>query len=342
VEIQTGFPFRGEALEELRGFLSENDLKYDEGVGFSVVLREADRIIAAGSLDGRVLKCIAVSRDVQGSGAAARIVTELVSEAARQGQYHLFLFTKPENEDLFGSLGFFPVTKTGSVLLMENKKNGIKNFVNNIAAGAPPLSGDETKNKPAGAVVVNCNPFSIGHRYLIETAAARCALLHIFVAAENKSAFPADVRFNLVKAGTADIPNVLIHSTGPYLVSSVTFPDYFLKDTISPEEVNTELDLGIFAERFAKPLGIGIRFAGTEPLDPVTQKYNRQMAEILPRYGIDFVEIPRLESGGGAVSAGRIRKLLQEKNFNALKKLVPETTMEYLRSIRACCASRIT
>jgi [citrate (pro-3S)-lyase] ligase len=333
VELQTGFPFRGEALEELRGFLGQNGLKYDEGAEYSVILREEGRIAAAGSLDGRVLKCIAVSPDFQGSGAAAQTVTELVSEAARRGRYHLFLFTKPENGDLFQSLGFFPISQTTDVLLMENKKDGVKNFVSSLQKDCPPLPAVE-KNKPVGAVVVNCNPFSKGHQYLIETAAQQCALLHVFVVAENKSAFPAEARRNLVIAGTAHIPNVRVNSTGPYLVSSATFPDYFLKDTVSPEQVNTELDITVFAEHFAGPLGICVRFVGTEPFDPVTLKYNRQMAEILPRYGIDFVEIPRLESGGTAISASRIRKLLQEKNFEAIRELAPPATMEYLCAMK--------
>jgi [citrate (pro-3S)-lyase] ligase len=334
VELYTGFPFRGEALEELRGFLQQNGLTYDEGVEFSVILREENRIAAAGSLDGRTLKCIAVAPEFQGSGAAARVVTELIAEAARRGQRHLFLFTKPENEGLFHSLGFFCITKTADVLLMENKREGIKNFVKNIEAAAPPLPTGATKNKPRGAVVVNCNPFSKGHRYLIETAAHQCALLYVFVVAENKSAFPADVRLRMVRAGSADIPQALVHSTGPYLVSSATFPDYFLKDRVSPERVNTELDISVFVEHFARPLGISVRFAGSEPFDPVTQKYNRQMAELLPRYGIDFVEIPRLEIGGAAVSAGRIRQLLREGNLEAARELAPPTTMEYLLSIQ--------
>jgi [citrate (pro-3S)-lyase] ligase len=336
VEKHTGFPFRGEALEELRGFLKQNGLNYDEGVGFSVILREENRIAAAGSLDGRVLKCIAVSQEFQGSGAAAQVVTELIAEAARRGHYHLFLFTKPENEDLFHSLGFFPITKTNDVLLMENKRDGIKKFVLSMREKSPsPIPAENAeKDKPLGAVVVNCNPFSNGHRYLIETAANQCALLHVFVVAENKSAFPADVRMNMVTGGTAGIPNVRVHSTGPYLVSSATFPDYFLKDTVSPELVNTELDITVFAEHFAGPLDIGVRFVGTEPFDPVTQKYNRQMAEILPRYNINFIEIPRLESGGAAVSAGRIRKLLREGNLEAVRELAPPTTMEYLLSMK--------
>jgi [citrate (pro-3S)-lyase] ligase len=336
VEIQTGFPFRGEALEELRGFLKQNGLKYDEGVEYSVILREDGRIAASGSLDGGVLKCIAVSPEFQGSGGAAHIVTELISEAARRGFHHLFLFTKPENEELFGSLGFFSISKTAGVLLMENKKNGIKNFAAALGDDGAPLSGAPApaQSGGAGAAVVNCNPFSKGHRYLIETAAKQCALLHVFVVAENKSAFPAGVRLRLAAEGTADLPNVRVHSTGPYLVSSATFPDYFLKDTVSPDQVNTELDIAIFAEHFAAPLGITARFAGTEPFDPVTLKYNRQMAEALPRYHINFIEIPRLEIGGQAVSAGRIRKLLAEKNYEAVRELVPPTTMDYLLSMR--------
>jgi [citrate (pro-3S)-lyase] ligase len=329
VEIQTGSPFHGEAREELRGFLEGNGLKYDEGIEYSVILREENRIAAAGSLDGRVLKCIAVSPDFQGSGAAARIVTELISEAARRGQYHLFLFTKPENEELFASLGFFSISKTGMVLLMENKKDGIQNFVLSLQKNSPPLPA-AAQHKDRGAVVVNCNPFSWGHRYLIKTAAQRCALLYVFVVAENKSAFSAEIRRNLVIAGTADIPNVRVHSTGPYLVSSATFPDYFLKDTVPPEQVNTELDITIFAEHFAKPLGINVRFVGTEPFDPVTLKYNRQMAEFFPRYNIELVEIPRLEIGGEAVSASRIRNLLREGNFEAVRELTPPAVMEYL------------
>jgi [citrate (pro-3S)-lyase] ligase len=328
VELCTGFPFRGEALEELRGFLAQNGLKYDEGAEYSVILREEEKIAASGSLDGRVLKCVAVSPEFQGSGAAAKVVTELISEAARRGRRRLFLFTKPENEELFASLGFFPISKTGEVLLMENEREGVKNFVKALAINTPAFNAAD---KPVGAAVVNCNPFSKGHRYLLETAAARCALLHVFVVAENKSAFPADLRLNLVRAGTADLPNVRVHSTGPYLISSATFPAYFLKDSLSPEEVNAELDIKIFAEHFAAPLGISVRFAGSEPFDPVTRRYNRQMAELLSRYNIQFVEIPRLESGGSPISASRIRRLLQEGNLEAVEKLAPETTMEYLR-----------
>ena len=325
MEIRTGFPFRGKYLAELCAFLADNGLKYDERIGFSLCLVEDERIAASGSLDGNVLKCIAVSPLLQAEGLAARIVSGLVDEAARNGIFHLFLFTKPENESLFGNLGFYVIAKTGEALLMENRKTGVADFV---AALQKPAGG--CGGAAVGAVVMNCNPFTRGHQYLVETAAGRCGLLHVFVVSENKSAFPADVRYRLVTAGTAHIPNVLVHPTGPYLISAATFPDYFFKDTVSPGEINTVLDLTVFAERFARPLNISRRFVGTEPRDPVTAAYNRQMADFLPRRGIEVIEIERLETGGTAVSASRVRELLAENKMEAIRELVPPATFEFL------------
>ncbi|MDR0583384.1 MAG: [citrate (pro-3S)-lyase] ligase [Treponema sp.] len=335
MEIRTGFPFRGKNLEELRSFLAHNGLKYDERAGFSICLVENEQIAAAGSLDGNVLKCIAVSKDFQEGGLAARIVSGLVQEAARSGVFHLFLFTKPENEKLFGSLGFYTIAKTDEAMLMENEKNGVSGFVASLQNRGKEMTARGTGGK-TGAIVMNCNPFTNGHQYLIENAAMQCALLHIFVVSENKSAFPADVRYRLVKAGTSHIPNVLVHPTGPYLISAATFPDYFFKEGVSPCNINTTLDLTIFAERFAKSMGIVRRFVGTEPFDQLTAAYNRRMKEFLPRYGIEVIEIERLESGGSAVSASRVRRLFAEAKMAEIRELVPPATFEYLTCPGTC------
>jgi [citrate (pro-3S)-lyase] ligase len=323
MDLCTGSPLRGKSLERLKAFLQENGLKYDGRITFSVCAVEGDAVAATGSLDGRVLKCIAVSPAFQNEGLAAIIVTELIKEAGRRGNFHLFIFTKPENEALFGNLGFFTIEKTGSVLLMENRREGISRFVEEL----PRPQADAS---PIGAVVVNCNPFTLGHRYLIETAAARCGALHVFVVSEDLSRFPAALRYELVQKGTAHIPNLYLHPTGPYLISAQTFPDYFFRESPSPLEANMELDLLIFARRFALPLGIGRRFAGTEPLDPITAAYNRSMKKILPGFGIELVEIPRLEHGGKPVSAGRVRELLDRGDLGGIRELVPPDTFEYL------------
>ncbi|MDR1931775.1 MAG: [citrate (pro-3S)-lyase] ligase [Spirochaetales bacterium] len=331
MQMHCGFPFRGAARESLRAFLRGCGLKYDEAVQYSVCMMEQEQIAATGSLDGNVIKCLAVSPDYQSEGLAATILTELIMEAARNGRHHLFLFTKPENEYLFGNLGFYPVAKTPDVLLMENRKNGIEVFVSGLKKPDFFTAGGGAE-KTSGAIVANCNPFTNGHLYLIETAARQCGALHLFIVSEDKSAFSAEDRYNLVRAGVSHLPSVYLHHTGPYLVSSVTFPDYFLKDTVSARAVNTVLDLTIFAERFALPLGISCRFVGEEPFDPVTREYNRQMQEFLPRYGIRVTEIPRLETGGLAVSASRVRKLLKEGNPEAVRELVPPATYTYLKN----------
>jgi len=333
MELKTGSPFRGAALEKLKRFLKDCGLKYDERVEYSICLVGDDRIVATGSLDGSVLKCVAVSPGCQSEGLAATIISELVSEAARRMCFHLFLYTKPENGELFGGLGFYPVAETHQVLLMENKKQGVRQFVASLKRPEVTAGG---AGDPA-AIVVNCNPFTRGHLYLIETASRQCGLLYLFVVSENSSRFSAETRMELVRLGTAHLPNVRVCSTGPYLVSAATFPDYFLKDTpgaVSPLALNTELDLTIFAECFARPLGIKRRYVGTEPLDEVTAVYNKQMKEVLPSFGIEVIEIQRLEDPQGVVSASRFRRLVDEGNFEAAKELVPPTTWNYLMKNR--------
>jgi [citrate (pro-3S)-lyase] ligase len=332
MELSSGSPFRGAALEKLKKFITGCGLKYDERVEYSICFTEDDNIVATGSLDGAVLKCVAVSPERKNEGLVAGIVSGLVSEAARRGRFHLFLFTKPANEELFGGLGFYPVAKTSHVLLMENKKQGVQKFASSLKEGDPTCGSG-----PTGAIVVNCNPFTRGHLYLVEAAARQCGLLYLFVVSENKSRFPAEARAQMVRLGTAHLPNVRVYPTGPYLVSSVTFPDYFLKDSpgaVSPEKLNTELDLVIFAECFARPLGISRRYVGSEPLDEVTGVYNKQMKEALPLYGIEVIEIRRLEDSGGPLSASRVRRLLDGGGLDAVRELVPPTTYDYLARMR--------
>jgi len=323
--LQTGSPMQGMMLSRLKSFLKECGLDYDEGIDFSCAVMEDDEIIAAGSLDGATLKCIAVSPLHQGEDLTSRLITELRREAFDRGHDHLMLFTKSANQFMFREFGFYPVYRTSGCLLMENKKDGLANYIASLGAPQPGKTG---------AIVGNFNPFTLGHRYLIETAAAQCDHLHVFVLSERKSAFPPEVRMQLAQAACTDIPNISFHFTGPYLVSSATFPSYFIKDKAKVGGIHCELDVGIFAEKIAPALGITRRFLGTEPGCPITRFYNEQMKALLPGRGIDVIEIPRREADGEAVSASRVRALLNDKNFTAIRPLVPETTFEYLKNTR--------
>lgn len=185
--------------------------------------------------------------------------------------------------------------------------------------------------KRVGSIVMNCNPFTLGHRYLIEYAAKQVGHLYIFVVEEDKSIFPFADRFELIKAGTQDLPNVTVLPSGKFIISSLTFTDYFNKSKIQDRAIDPSNDVAIFAEEIAPVLNISVRFAGEEPFDNITHQYNDTMKRILPQHGIDFVVIPRKEEGGTPISASRVRKLLEEKNFAEIAKIVPETTLRYLK-----------
>ncbi|AEF86303.1 citrate lyase ligase C- domain protein [Treponema primitia ZAS-2] len=184
-----------------------------------------------------------------------------------------------------------------------------------------------------GAIVMNCNPFTFGHRYLAEYAAQQVERLYIFAVEEDKSIFPFADRLELIKAGVKDLPNVTVLPSGKFIISSLTFNDYFNKSKIQDRVIDPSNDVTIFAEEIAPTLGINVRFAGEEPLDNVTRQYNDTMKRILPQHGIEFEVIPRKEVDGTPISASKVRKLLEEKNFVEISKLVPETTLEYLKKI---------
>lgn len=185
----------------------------------------------------------------------------------------------------------------------------------------------------AGSIVVNCNPFTKGHRYLIETAAKEVDRLYVFVVEEDRSFFRFADRLEMVKNGVADLPNVIVKPSGRFMISALTFPQYFMKDYVREKGFDASSDVLTFCQKIAPSLGISVRFAGEEPFDPVTENYNRCMEKLLPAHGIRFCEIPRFEvPGRGAVNATAVRKLLRKQDWIALAELVPSTTIDVLRS----------
>ena len=313
---------RGRKKEIWKNFLTRAGLEADEGVESTVLVWDGDALIATGSRQGNILKCIAVEESRQGEGLTATVLTALQQDAFEMGHRHLFLYTKPKNLQMFASLFFYPVAQTEDVLLMENRRDGIKAFLRNLPA--EPTTGK------VGAAVMNCNPFTKGHRYLIETAAKECDRLYVFVLSEDKSQFSAAERLELVKAGTTDLANVTVLPTGPYLISSATFPTYFLKDREAAQTVQCLLDIEIFTKHFVQKFGITHRFVGTEPLSPMTNMYNEALKAHLPSKGVEVCEIPRLQNGQTPISASYVRSLLGTGQPDILRALVPETTFRYL------------
>ena len=333
MDIELLTALRGQKRNTWKALLSRTGLEPEASAAQTVLLWDGDTLAATGSRQGNLLKYLAVDPQYQGEGLLASVLTQLRQEAFRQGHRHLFLYTKPENEMLFRSLFFYPIAKTEQVLLMEDRPNGIETF---LEALPQPLADGIT-----GAAVMNCDPFTFGHQYLIETAAKECDRLFVFVLSEDGGCFSPSDRLEMVKRGTVHLPNVTVLPTGPYLISATTFPTYFLKDREQADVVQCQLDIEIFTQYFAPRLNIQRRYVGTEPLSPTTARYNAALKEALPSHGIVLRELPRLEQKGSPVSASAVRKLLDDRDWEALKHLVPETTYSYiLQEVSLCKTDR--
>jgi len=312
----------GRRLKQWTQLLEQSDLMPDRRADSTLLIWEDDALIATGSRLGNLLKCIAVDSNHQGQDLTATVLTHLRQDALHAGHRQLFLYTKPKNKYLFSTLFFYPIAETDSVLLMENTPNGIRDFLDSL----PVVQANGT----VGAVVMNCNPFTRGHRYLIETAARDCDRLYVFVLSEDKSYFRTEDRMAMVKAGTTDIPNVTVLPTGPYLISSATFPTYFLKEQAQIQDAQCELDVAVFAAYYVPKFGITRRYVGTEPFCGITAQYNSALERLLPAQGITLCQIPRLKSGSTAISASAVRELLAAGDREAIASLVPKTTYDYL------------
>lgn len=182
-----------------------------------------------------------------------------------------------------------------------------------------------------GSIVMNVNPFTYGHRYLIEQALKEVDYLYVFLVEENKSIFSFEDRYNIITSNLKDLKNIKVLRSGRYIISTVTFPEYFSKDFAKEVSVDTSLDISIFGAKIAPALNISVRFAGNEPFCNITKQYNNAMRELLPQYNIKFKEIQRYEIDGMAVSATTVRKCIESKDYKQLKKLVPEATYNYLK-----------
>ena len=322
MDIELRCPLQGSKVNIWRDFLAKAGLAADSDAEQTVLIQDEDRLVATGSRTGNLLKYIAVDPARQGEGLLAKVLTVLRQEAFREGYQHLFLYTKPANEALFSDLLFYPVAQTGDVLLMEDRKDGIHSFLRSLSP--------QKHTGKIGAAVMNCDPFTLGHQYLIETAAKDCDHLYVFVLSEDKGHFSAADRLEMVRRGTEQLPNVTVLPTGPYLISGATFPTYFLKNRDRAEQIHCQLDIEIFVRHFAPAFSISTRYVGTEPLSELTNQYNTVLKAQLPRHGIDVVEIPRRTVKNTPVSASAARAALKNGDMQTAQALIPSATLAYL------------
>ena len=315
--------------QQVEQFLVANDLKFGRLDYYAGVFVN-DKLVAGGGLEENIMKCFAVSPEARGFNLMGKLIHHLQSVGIARGYHNFFAFTKPKNEQLLVSLAFHVIARAKSAILLETNPYGVSDFCRHLS--------QYKKDGKSGCIVMNCNPMTIGHLFLIESAAKQVDTLHIFVVSEDKSDFSSVERFEMAKNGTAHIPNVIVHNAGKYIISFATFPMYFFKTM--DEQINTyiELDLNIFNTFIAPILNISVRFAGTEQSDEVTLRYNQMMETVLPPKGIQFVVIDRLKQDSTPVSASRVRKKLSTFHLNEAYSLIPETSKPYVLNK---CAKKI-
>lgn len=357
MEIQTLNPTTPRQRQRIEAFLKRNSLRFDDMHYYAAITDDDGEMIAGGGLKGNVIKCVAVDDAHKGEAIANTLISHLIAHANEEGHSNVMLFTKPKNRQLFESLSFRLLAEAPEAVLMETGIGGINNMVEQLKKikeegevckennqeckeeektnldittpqhlnpSAPqPLT---TTTPLRGVVVMNCNPFTLGHRYLIEQAAKQVERLFVMVVREDCSLFAYAERKAMVEQGVAHLKNVTVIDGSEYAISQATFPTYFLKRLDDAADTQMLLDLDLFRRHIAPALGATVRFVGTEPTDQLTRRYNELMHEVLT----DVREISRLEKDGNAVSASRVRKAMEQGDMSTIRQLVPPTTLPYI------------
>ena len=353
IQLNPSIPRQRRRIEQ---FLGDNGLRLDDVDYYAALVDETtDEIVAGGGLKGGVIKCVAVADGHKGEAVANQIVSHLIAQANADGHQCVKLFTKPQNQKMFESMSFRLLAEAPKAILMETGIGGIKRYCEELRVKSeerrvkseesnselhhitsttlqpvklhhPNPSPQQPIMPPSGIIIMNCNPFTLGHRYLIEQAAQQVDTLYILVVREDCSMFGYDERKAMIVRGVAHINNVVVCDGSEYSISATTFPTYFLKSLSDASDTQMTLDIDLYQRHIAPALGATVRFVGTEPDDPLTRRYNELMKSMLP----DVREVARLQQGGVAVSASRVRKAIVENHLALAARLVPPTTVPYI------------
>lgn len=317
-----------EGFEKWKELMVSSGLDTSESLDFSLGLFDKDRLIATGSSKDNIIKCLAVSEDYQSENLLAKIVQELISHLHGENKFHYFLYTKPNNLAVFKSLGFQEIISTDVVSFMEK---GIPSFMDYTKK----LLDSKVLAKKVGSIVMNANPFTKGHQYLVEQASKECDHVYVFVLTENLSEFSTNDRFEMVKLGTSHLNNVTVLPTDEYIISSATFPTYFLKKDFDSSAVKAQatLDAILFKEKIAPVLNITYRFVGEEPFSPTTDLYNQSLKSIF-KNEITLKVIPRIAVNGDIISATKVRQAMKDGNNELLSTFLPTSTYNYLKEMK--------
>lgn len=303
-------------------FLNNNNLIFDDDIDTAFVKLNKDSVIASICKANIMIKCVAIDKAYQNEYIFEELIYKMQEFAKNNNINTLRVCTLNENAIKFQSLGFRLITKSKFISLLEYGFSLFDEFINNIKSQLD-------INKTYTSIVMNANPFSLGHKYLIDCALKYNENLILFVVSEDKSSFSFDERFLIVKENLKEYKNINIFPSGDYIISNATFSTYFLKRDI--DLAKSFLDAKIFSQKIAPCLNIKSRFVGSEPNCKVTNAYNMALKECFKEDNLDLFEISRICKNEKIISASLIRKFIQDNNFDEVKKYVSDITLELIK-----------
>ena len=336
LEVPLSSPF---FRDKVKRFLEANGLRMESLDSYYAIEDQDGAIVAGAGIAGNVLKCLAVAPEVRSEGLLVPLVSRILSEHAGLS---FKVFTKPEYQALFESLGFRLLASAPLAVLME-KGHGLEDYCEYLRSFR--------RDGRIGVVVMNANPFTLGHRYLLEQAASQVDHLFVIPVKEDVSAFSYSERRAMICAGIAgpaaegiyfsqgfaknqissaiatpsrreESKGITVLEGSDYVISAATFPTYFLKDLSTAAQTQMRLDVDLYDKWIAPALGAEVRFVGTEPTDALTNRYNQLIT--------NPTLVERLSIHGEVVSASRVRRALEGGCFQEAASLCPASTRPYL------------
>ena len=210
--------------------LEQEGIRRDRNLDYSCGVFDDGELIACGSSFHNTLRCLAVSSDHRGEGLMNQVVSHLMERQVNLGNSHVFLYTKVKNERIFKDLGFYEIARVdGSLVFLENRRDGFARYLRSLEK--------TRRDGKCAAVVMNANPFTLGHRYLIETAARENDFVHLFLLSEEAGPIPFAVRKKLVQAGVfQSFPElkIICHHAGAMVPFFAKLPIFKNGKTLSP------------------------------------------------------------------------------------------------------------
>lgn len=324
-EVQKLYLKNAYVKQQWEQLLLRNGLeRLDEKVEASYGIWDEEQLIASLSYDGKVLKYLAIDEAYREAGACFnRLVSFVLNELAYQGRFHIFAVPKLQYQHSFEHLGFHAIVANDKAVLMETGDQSITSYLET-------LPQPKASSKAIGAIVMNANPFTLGHRYLVEQAVACMDEVYVFVLAKEQAMFSTAERMKMVQEGLANLP-VHVLSGGDYLISAATFPAYFLKLDDDKAAFQADMDVRLFKQWLVPYLRISDRFVGEERYSPMTDTYNQKMERILPPE-VQVHLIPRKMIDHQIISASTVRRSFQEGSWDNLEKMLPPTSLAVLKS----------